>query len=408
MTATRTRTCCSLVHRGDDRSAGAGALRVLLLSPESGRDFESGDTAYTAVLKQHPPPGVVYTGYGDALEDGSLQLRGRRLKHGRTSAVDVLLLGARVVERAVRDRALFREPWWFVTANPERYDLIHSHLFGIRQIESRVPVFSSAGFPLSELYRHRDHWTPSRVDRADRAERLLARGARAHMPGYYAPQNDVMSVYTEHYREWLVRWGQPPASIHVVGQGLPDLPHNDIPHPATVGFIGRDFVRKGGPVALAAFQRLRERRPDLRMILVTTPTTGLDDLAGMAGVALVTDADRTTVVHALLPQIDVLLAPTQADCGAPYGLLEGMRAGCALVVTPNPWLDGRLMSAKAVTLAMGVDEVVDAAERRLLDLEDPECRQSVRDEWRELFGLEAFHSSLRIAYRQAQLKAGRA
>jgi hypothetical protein len=47
---------------------------------------------------------------------------------------------------------MYREPTWFVTIEPGAFDLVHQHLFSVRQIGDRLPVVSTGGYPLEVLY----------------------------------------------------------------------------------------------------------------------------------------------------------------------------------------------------------------------------------------------------------------
>src|SRR5579872_1092869 len=148
-----------------DLSVIDGPLRVLLYAPLEGIDPSSGDTTYTKTLVENPPSAVHYTTYAEALADGRLRSRGRR--GDLHTGVDVLIAAARAAELGLRRRWLFREQTRFITAEPDSFDLIHNHIFALRQIGTRVPTVSSAGYPLSELYRSREGWTPTRAARAD-------------------------------------------------------------------------------------------------------------------------------------------------------------------------------------------------------------------------------------------------
>jgi glycosyltransferase involved in cell wall biosynthesis len=85
--------------------------------------------------------------------------------------------------------------------------------------------------------------------------------------------------------EWLGRsfiedFGSHPDKVVAVGAGLnlqtiPEVPERDFATPRLL-FVGKDFKRKGGEQLLAAFARLRQRRPDAELWIVgpeDPPTT---------------------------------------------------------------------------------------------------------------------------------------
>ena len=408
MSVTRSQTFCSVATRR--LNAVKPHLRVLLFSPRAGRDPLSGDTTYTDVLLHDPPPGVIYTPYDEALADGSVRIRGRRPRHGRITASDLLILAARVPEHGLRGRAMYREPWWFVSIDEQAFDLVHSHLFSLRQVGSRIPILTSAGFPLSQLYSTRERWSAARCRRADAWERRLAKALRVEVPGYHATRHNLMAVYTETYRLWLMERGQPEPSIRLTHQALPDdapmRPGPDRAHPV-VGFIGRDFLRKGGWEAAAAVDLLRVRNQHLGWVVVTT--AGRDaDAVEADGASVMRDVPRMDVVEKVLPDVDVLLAPTSADCGTPYGVLEALRAGCAVVLTPNPWLDPRLSMQPGVYYAQGTEQVAQATETALADLRSGVLsRESIHAAWADTYSLTGYHQHLLELYEAALRLADR-
>jgi glycosyltransferase involved in cell wall biosynthesis len=320
-------------------------MKVLLFSPLAGRDPLSGDTSYTEALLADPAPGVSYTTYADALEEGTLVIRGRRPRSSR-DILDLPLLAVRTVEMAARRTGMaFREPTWFVSIAPGTFDVVHQHLFSVRQIgHTRVPIVSSAGFPLPELYRHREGWGEKRLRRAVTFERRWAIGTGAHVPWLLGVDGAVMMTYSESSREYIAQHGSPSMDIRIASTAIPSEPPA-VRRPGggvlRLLFVGRDFRRKGGPSALAGFEELRRRGVDCKLTVVTSATAD-PARSATSGVTWHTDLPRDVVLQDVLPRTDVLLAPTNSDCGAPYAVLEAMRARVPVVLTDLPWLDGRL------------------------------------------------------------------
>ena len=151
------------------------------MSPVVGVDPPGGDLAYTEALLAHPPDGVAYTTYVEALAEGSLVERGRRPRHGRFRPVDAPVLGARVVEHGLRRAGvLFREPYRYLTPDPDAFDLVHAHLFPVRFVGPGLPLVTSSGLPLPVLYGNRFGWTSA--DRVAPAPRPSASWPRPWAP----------------------------------------------------------------------------------------------------------------------------------------------------------------------------------------------------------------------------------
>lgn len=324
-------------------AGGSATLRVLLFSPLAGRDPLSGDTSYTEALVRQPPAGVTYVTYDAALDDGSVVELGRRPRRGRRFQPLIFLL--RSVETMLRATGLmFREPTWWIRVEPGRYDLVHQHLFVLRQCGPLTPVLSSAGYPLTVPYRDRDGWSPFRIQVATMLERAYAVATDAHVPWLRCQSTGGhMAVYSDAFRDWLVKRGVARDSVLLVGTFLEwaPLPPPELRTERAAAFIGRAFDAKGGPVALGAFHLLRLDNPGWTMTVVTSAQDAAR-IPEAEGLTVFADLDRHTILTSVLPATSVLLAPTHSDCGVPYALLEALRAGVCVVTSRLEWMDERL------------------------------------------------------------------
>jgi glycosyltransferase involved in cell wall biosynthesis len=377
-------------------------MRALLFSPVAGRDVAGGDTSYTESLLAEPPDGVTYTTYAEALDEGSMVLRGRRPGKGRTGRADVGLFGLRTGEAAVRRTGLmFAEPLWFATVDPDAFDVVHLHLFSLRQVDSAVPVVSSAGYPLNVLYHESRGWSARRASVALGLETRLARMSNAHVPWLTASRSDLLTVYSGHFSRWLVDRGISDRQVRVLGTALPAS--QPVPRRSdgrTFAFVARDYHRKGGDIALAAFDRMRERDPSLTLLVATQAPEAVRSLSGHPGVELFHNPPRSVVLGEILPRTDVLLAPTRLDCGVPYGLLEALRQGCGVVTSTVPWLDERLTGPSVRRVELDAGAVAIAA-TELLGVDRACLERNARALWQDRFSMTSVHDDLLAAYRDA-------
>ena len=210
-------------HHAEQRPFAGMTLRILLFSPVRGRDPESGDIAYTEALLADPPPGVTYTTYAEALDAGLVRVRGRRPRRGDAALLDLVLLIVRVGELSLRKvGVMFREPTWYVTIDPSAFDVVHQHLFAVRQIGSRVPVVSSAGYPLPILYGAREKWSARRLGLATALERAYAHVMNVHNPWLRCAPGNLMTVYSERFRDYLIGMGAHPEQVSVCSNAVAD------------------------------------------------------------------------------------------------------------------------------------------------------------------------------------------
>jgi glycosyltransferase involved in cell wall biosynthesis len=384
---------------GERRSTKA--LRVLLFSPVHGRDAPGGDIIYTESLVAEPPPGVEYTTYDQALDRGQIVVRGRRPRRGRVNPMDLPIFLVRALDALPRGRVAFREAPWFISFTGDDFDLVHQHLFGVAQMgHRRLPSISSAGFPLAELYGSRELWSYQRTRLAEAYQFRAAKVLRAHVPGYHSPPDGLMTVYTEHYRRYLRERGirEP---VRVVGQALPQRTRDEPPSATrTIAFIGRDFERKGGHRAVAAFRLLRDRGLSLRLIVVTAAGAAPPDIHDEPGVVVHLDLARHLVLQQILPATDVLVLPTSADCGTPYAVIEALQCGAGVVVTRNPWLSERLAGPPVVRTDAGVSAIADGVDE-LLGMPREMRRDSANALYAREYSMAGLHADLLAAYQSA-------
>ena len=376
-------------------------LRVLLFSPVRDRDPTPGDIAYTEALLADPPPGVHYTTYPEALEAGLIRVRGRRAHHGNFTPTDAALLAVRSGELLLRKAgAMYREPSWFVTVEPSAFDVVHQHLFSMKQVGNRVPVVTSAGYPLPVLYATREQWSTRRLQVATGLESIFTRSLRIDNPWLNVGDRGLMTVYTEHFRRYLIGRGVDPGKVSVCSTALPDVPTPERRSDGrTVGFIGRDFELKGGDIALDAFTQIRKTSPDVRLRLITSSESAAKHTLGGPGVEVLTEVPRSAILEDHLPEIDLLLLPTRADCGAPLVLLEALRSGVCAIASRLPWLDERLTPPAVVR----VDTDARAVATAMALLLEPEtlraAQASARALWAEHFSTAVLNHGLLEAYR---------
>lgn len=114
----------------------------------------------------------------------------------------------------------------------------------------------------------------------------------------------------------LADCGLEPSVVTVVGGGvnlhpLPAPAPRGPARPPTVLFIGKDFLRKGGDRLLRSFARLRARRPDARLIMLTRgPIPAGLPLGGVEVVAPTWDRDA---IAALYRRADCFALPSRLE-----------------------------------------------------------------------------------------------
>ncbi len=211
---------------------------------------------------------------------------------------------------------------------------------------------------------------------------------------------DVILTMSERLRRsFLEDFGIPADRVRTIHAGanldlgrIVPRPSVDRAAPPTVLFVGRDFLRKGGPMLLRMFERVRARIPEARLILVGPPdlelrapgvvNLGFLDKETPGGLRQLTDAYSSA---------DVFCLPTRFE---PFGIafVEAMLHGVACV-GPRSWAIPEIIDEGKTGFVVDPDDVEAFAERLIELLSDRErtyrMGQAGRDRARSHFTWEA-------------------
>ena len=216
-------------------------------------------------------------------------------------------------------------------------DVIHAHHFEGLLVASaarrgaRIPIVFDAHTLLTSELQYYDLWLP------DRAKRAIARLLDRRLPR----RADHVATVTARIRDKLLALGAVPEErVTVVPNGVEfelfDLPDGAVrgDHAPTLIFTGNLAAYQGIELLLAAFQKVRERRPEVRLTIVSdTPFARYAPMARALGVADGIDLVSAPFaeVPRLLARADLAVNPrTDAD-GIPVKLLNFMAASKPIV-----------------------------------------------------------------------------
>jgi glycosyltransferase involved in cell wall biosynthesis len=307
--------------------------RVLLISPLPDLDPPSGDVTYTESLLAHPPAGVEYETYAQALAGGRLRELGRRGEfHAATGLRRLGAFGRIGRERGINSLRkaglMFREPFRHFAVLPGAYDLVHCHVFSAAFPGLDAPLVMSNAAVIEELYRGARRWSQKHVRWASRADAALARRLGVQHTSHAMPAASAVVCFTESLRDELLRRRcTEPTRLYVAPCFVePGKRIAARARPHRIGFVAGDFDAKGGPIVLDAFEELRRNRPDAELLVVGSPPRGdLSDLQA-SGITWYPHVARSTLLDQHLPSMDVFAYPTQFD-GLPLIVLEVMARG---------------------------------------------------------------------------------
>jgi glycosyltransferase involved in cell wall biosynthesis len=145
--------------------------------------------------------------------------------------------------------------------------------------------------------------------------------------------------------------------------------------PPTVLFVGRQFVRKGGDLLLAAFARVRREIPSARLIIV-----GPRDLREVPGGVMFRGfinkdtPEGLRELEDLYEQADLFCMPSRFE-GFAISFLEAMLFGLPCVSTWPRWTPPEMIRDGETGFAVEPEDTDALADRMLQLLRDPELAQ---------------------------------
>ena len=148
--------------------------------------------------------------------------------------------------------------------------------------------------------------------------------------------------------------------------GTGDIPgradHQISPLGGVIGFIGKEWKRKGLDTAVAIVAKVRQQRPDIEF-MVAGPSP--DEIAHLfhdwsGGFTLLGETDS----RPLYAQLDLLLHPARQE---PYGMViaEAQSAGVPVLVSDACGIAGELEHAAVLSLDTDISDWANAVEKRI-------------------------------------------
>ena len=213
-----------------------------------------------------------------------------------------------------------------------RIDIVHAHhyeglIVGRLARRRGLPLVYDAHTTLETELPYHSVWLPS----------FLKRGIGCFLDRRLPPLADHTVAVSEGVRERLVRGGADPASITVVVNGVEvdafRAPVAEHRHPGTLIFTGNLAPYQRIDILLEAFSRVLARRPETRLLIVTSSSfepyeTAARDL-GITGAIAVRDEPFGRIPE-LLAAADVAVSPRTDGDGVPQKILNYMAAGKAI------------------------------------------------------------------------------
>lgn len=206
----------------------------------------------------------------------------------------------------------------------------------------------------------------------------------------YAQTRAIFTMSERLRRSFLEDFGVPAENVHTIHAG-PNFDPDRIPvraprpadAPPTVLFVGRAFERKGGPLLLDAFARVREQIPAARLLVVGPDDRGIE----RPGVELLGFVDKEipsgwAALCDAYAKADVFCLPTRFE---PFGIafLEAMFFGLPCI-GPDEWAVPEMVRDGVTGHLVPPGDAAALADRMVALLSDPAAARRLGAEGRRI------------------------
>jgi glycosyltransferase involved in cell wall biosynthesis len=347
---------------------------------------EGGEGVYVKEVSENPPDGVNYW-LSQQFHSGN--------ERARCNVIQEVLLN-RAVYPFLRYSFGFR-----VLSVGDDVDLVHVHSHPTKiHSKRRVPIVMSAGSSHYIYVRDYEKWNERKINRRYNLARSIYRQLGIcdellnvdSVARIYTFSNWAREIYTQH--------GLPPGKVDVICPGfdVPELARHKTPgEQVNFLFVGRDFARKGGPLVIAAFERLRESNKDVSLTVVTRDR---EQVKESANVTVLPFMSREKLYQEIYPAADVFVMPTEAEG---WGFTNAEAMSFALpVISTNISAIPEIVEHNVTGLLIEPSDVeaLFIAMRRLAESSDmrEEMGRRGRDRFIANFSRDVFRDHLRDFY----------
>ncbi|HKS39936.1 MAG TPA: glycosyltransferase family 4 protein [Blastocatellia bacterium] len=350
---------------------------------------EGGEGVYVKEVSENPPDGVNYW-LSQQFHLGN--------ERARCHPVQEVLLN-RAVYPFLRYSFGFR-----VLSVGDDVDIVHVHSHPTKiYSKRRVPIVMSAGSSHYIYVRDYEKWNERKINRRYKLARSIYRPLG--ICDELLNVDSVTRIYTfsNWAREIYTRHGLPRNKVDVICPGfdVPALAWYKTPSERiNFLFVGREFARKGGPLAVAAFERLRESNEKVSLTIVTRDR---EQVKQSDGITVLPFMSRERLYREIYPAADVFVMPTEAEG---WGFTNAEAMSFALpVISTNISAIPEIVEHNVTGLLIepGDGDALFIAMRRLAESNDmrEEMGRRGRERFIANFSRDVFRHRLREFYQAA-------
>ncbi|MDB5098750.1 MAG: glycosyl transferase group 1 [Cyanobacteria bacterium RYN_339] len=390
-------------------------MDVLLVSPWRLDGFVCGDDIITDLLMAHPPTGVAFRHFGQALAGGelyrshpvrawlaSLAMHSRPPAGVRYRWEGLPPLPYRLAGKLLPDRPDLDVQWLGAARKPP-FDLIHAYTFPVHLAARarKLPLVLGNSSGNTDLLANYYGYAPAQYGPLVARDRGLIRRLGIDHDLYNAARARLVILPSRYAMRLHAEAGVPEAKLRLVrvGMPVPELPPARAVDGCRFTMVGQGFWRKGGKTLLAAFARLHARHPEARLTIVSN----VPELEAPPGVELIPSLPRDEVLGRIYPATDVYVLPTLAE-GYGLSVVEAMGHGLPVIASRVGALDELVADGETGRLvAPGSEQELFEAMQALLM--DAAARRAMGAAGRAAFladhAVEVTNRALAAAYAEA-------
>ncbi|MFL6216333.1 MAG: glycosyltransferase family 4 protein [Blastocatellia bacterium] len=270
-------------------------IECLLVGPPQ----QGGEGVYVREVFEHPPDDVSYS-LSQQFHSGN--------ERARCNVIQEVMLN-RAVYPMLRYSFGFR-----VLSISDEVDLVHVHSHPTKiHARRRVPIVMSAGSSHYINVRDYEKWDERKIRRRYRIARALYRPLGICDELLNAERVARIYTFSDWARRIYIERGLPHSKVDVIAPGFDVPPLTERKRnggPVNLLFIGREFKRKGGPLVVETFARLRASHKNVSLTVITDDNGQVPSIAGLT---VHTFMDRAKLYDEIYPAADVFVMPTEAE-----------------------------------------------------------------------------------------------
>ena len=298
-----------------------GYMKVLLVSPKDPKKpsnlkfLMGGESIYTQSLLSHPPKGVSYTYFSDALKN-------HEIEYTYWQPLLSLLIKFRILPPDVGYQCLKLN---------KKFDLIHSHGYCLKlDGDIKPPVVLSDSSSNYLFLKDYVGWSIGKIKARYAFRKILAQKLHIFDQNLNLDSAPLI-VWSEFAKKTHLDLGIDRKKVIVIPPGIAKFEARKTRNNScTILFVGTWFKRKGGEILITAYKELKKKYPNVDLILIGEIQK---DIFLSGKIFHKNYVPREKLIRDIFPKADILVDVPPVAEGYGLVVLEAASLGIPAIVS---------------------------------------------------------------------------